>query len=132
MAYITQDELAALSAIPTDVLDELDTREPDTITSALDSADATLNGYFAARYKLPLVAWGADVKQCAADVAAYRLMSRHGYASEGEDSDLRQRYEDALKWLENVVRGMITPDVAVTSPSPTRLARVHTSEPRGW
>jgi phage gp36-like protein len=132
MAYITQTELGQLSALPTAILDELDATEPGTIDAALDAATGTVNGYLASRYDLPLSSVGEDVKQACADVAAYRLASRHGYANEGANADLRQRYDDAIAWLRDVAKGLVTPDVTTTAPEPTALARIVGQTARGW
>lgn len=132
MAYINSTELGQLSAIPTAVLTELETDEPGTIAVAIDAATSDANGYLASRYELPLSSPGKDVKQRVADIAAYRLMSRHGYSATNSDEDIRQRYEDAVAWFKDVARGLVTPDIPVTVPTRTKFARATSRCPRGW
>ena len=128
-AYATGSDLGQLSVIPSDVLAQITTGTQD---AALDAASRDADGYLASRYKLPLTAWGTDLRQRVCDIAAYRLMGRLGYDPNGADSDIRDRYDDALSWLERVGRGVITPDVVTTAPATTVRARVLSADPRGW
>lgn len=132
MAFITDTELGQLSAIPADILAEIDTT---TKLQARDSATSKINGYLATRYgdSLPITTPPQELKQICADIAAYTLMSRHGYAPQGSDVEFRQRYDDAIEWLKDVARGVVTLDLGVaTVPTPYRIARAMSRCPRGW
>ena len=101
MAYATPDDLtrlgvaaAALSDVPV----------PDQ-EAALDAASRLADSYLARRYRLPLVSWGDDLKRAVALIAAYDLIAVRGFAPEGADEHLRLRYEDAIRWLEQVAKG---------------------------
>lgn len=129
MAHITSTELGQLSALPDDVIAEI---AGPTVTEALEAATSTVNGYLAPRGYTPLTVVPRDVKQATADIAAYRLASRRGYSPRGANTDLRQRFDDAMAWLRDVADGAVSLDTTVVQPSPTVTARVITAEPRGW
>lgn len=132
MAYINDTDLGQLSALPTELLTDIDT---NVKTQARESGTSTINGYLASRYgdKLPITTPPLEIKQANADISAYLLISRHGYAPQGSDLDFRQRYEDAIMWLKDVARGLVTLDLGVvTAPKPYRIARATSREPRGW
>lgn len=69
---------------------------------ALDDAKAEIDGYLAARYKLPLPTVPALLGRLACDIARYRLWE--DLASE----EVRKRYEDARRLLENLSRGTVS------------------------
>ena len=99
---------------------------------ASDLAD----GYLARQLTLPLSEWGDDLRRHVCAIAAYDLMTQRGYNPEGGDSNLRLRYEDAVRWLERVASGTVRP--AVTDSTPTSSTAmpsgpvVRTSSKRGW
>ncbi|NCJ06681.1 DUF1320 domain-containing protein [Synechococcales cyanobacterium C] len=66
-------------------------------------ADATdeINGYLEGRYPLPFTSVPRVLRRVALDIARYRL---DRYLAR---DDARQRYEDAIKFLESVAKGMI-------------------------
>jgi phage gp36-like protein len=71
-----------------------------------------MDGYFRARYSLPLSAWGADVTRINAVLAVYDLLVTRGYnPAAGADVNVRLRTEDAINWLKGVSRQEIHPDV---------------------
>ncbi len=129
MAFVTSTDLGKLSAIPATTLALI---AAGTVTAALASAESFALGYLASRFTLPLTSVGDDTKQAICDIAAYRLMSREGYAPEGNDVELRQRFDDALAWLKDVSRGSVTADVVGTVPSSSLQATVTSATPRGW
>lgn len=106
------------------------------IATALDSASDLADSYLGARYTLPLVAWGDDLRRAVCQIAAYDVIAgNRGFNPEqGADVSLRLRYEDAIKWLERVAAGSLVP-VAVIDSSPTTdegSAFVITDAKRGW
>lgn len=116
MAYATAADLARL-ALPARALTGIPL---DDQNAAIDAASAVADGYLAARYTLPLLAWGEDLKRAVSLMAAYDLMTRRGYSPEGGDEQLRLRYEDAIRWLEQVGKGTISPvGLAESPPSAT-------------
>jgi phage gp36-like protein len=115
---------SALSTVPNDVKQ-----------AALDSASEFVDGYLRSRYRLPLSDWGQEIVEITVIIAVWHLMSRRGFMpSAGADTVIRQRYDDALNWLNRVGRQEITPNVTPNTFDIAVLAapRVITREKRGW
>lgn len=93
------------------------------------------SGILAGRYDLPITAWGADLTQAVCKIAGYELLSVRGLAPDGDDSNVRRRYEDAMKWLADVAAGSISP-VGLVDSTPTEPdlggVEVVTTKTRGW
>lgn len=88
---LTDRALPALGAIDTVVLDR-----------ALTDADGIINRYLGARFTVPLTAsYPADVVRTACDIARYTL---HDLSA---PENVRQHYEDAIKWLREVADGKL-------------------------
>jgi phage gp36-like protein len=113
MPYATsQDFINAFGKPETIQLTNLDTPSaiaPDLVplNKALADAEALMNTYFGSRYVLPLANNGVAVvptivNRYCIDIARYmldRIQSRE---------DVRQRYEDILKWMEQLVKGLVS------------------------
>lgn len=136
MAYATRTQLgqfgiraAALAGINNDDQD-----------AALEAASDLADSYLRSRFTLPLTAWQDDLRRVVCNIAAYDMLSSRGYNPDaGADSNVRQRYEDAIRWLEGVASGRVTPSVTDSgssgssgSGSAAGVARVFSSDPRGW
>lgn len=80
---------------------------------ALDDASAEIDGYLQSRYTLPLATVPAALARVCADIARYRLYDDH--ASE----QIRDRYRDAIRWLEGVSRGNVSLGLADDGSAPT-------------
>lgn len=82
-------------------------------TAALASASTEAEGYLAAQFKMPLIAWGDDLRQKVCDIAAFRLLKKRGMMPGGgggaEYELTRQGYEDAISWLKSISRGQVIP-----------------------
>lgn len=93
------------------------------------------SGILAGRYDLPIVAWGGDLTMATAKIAAYELLSVRGFNPDGDDSNVRTRYEDAMKWLADVAAGRISP-VGLIDSTPDEPdeggAEIVTLPARGW
>jgi phage gp36-like protein len=113
--------------------------------AALVNASRLLDGYFRAKFVLPLVQVGADVVRATCIVAAYDLMVSRGYnPSAGGDPIIKDRYREIigvppmqLGWADMVANGKITPDVTDSSSNategrPSTRARAVSSSQRGW
>lgn len=73
------------------------------IEAALIDATETIDGYAAARYRIPLSPVPAPVRRWCADMALYYL-----YAGTGRvPDDVRKAFEDALAGLKDMARGVI-------------------------
>lgn len=108
MAYATlQDakdiygEEYVLIAADRDANGEADTT---ALAKAFDDASSEIDSYLAKRYAVPLSApIPAVVRQACVDIALYRVS--HGPGS-GLTDEKRQRYEDVVKWLVHVSKGV--------------------------
>lgn len=71
------------------------------VSGALADAEAIIDGYLAGRYPLPLASVPPNLVLLACTLARYQLWANR--ASE----EIRQRYEDAIRYLERVASGSI-------------------------
>ncbi|MCG3130181.1 MAG: hypothetical protein FLDDKLPJ_00930 [Phycisphaerae bacterium] len=88
----------------------------DTIVNrALEDADATINGYLAARYTLPLSSVPPLVKRLACEIARYHLYE------EAAPERVQRAYEAAIKLLQDISKGVASLglDAAGTDPVPS-------------
>jgi len=74
------------------------------LDGALAAADDEMNPYLAGKVRLPLAAVPKVLKHFACDIARYRLCG--GQVVETEE--IRNRYKDAIRFLENVASGKIS------------------------
>ena len=96
---IPEEELIALT-------DDADTGSVDTSVTdrAVADADSEIDGYCGRRYGVPLSPVPTIIRKFSVDIAIYNLFSRR----QGAPEDRRTRYKDAVKFLENVARGLIS------------------------
>ncbi len=131
MSYATLADLTTYGLVSS----ALTTVDSATKQAALDAASARVDGYFRSRYVLPLTSWGEDVKEAVVAIAVWILMVRRGFMpSAGLDNTIRERYLDAVQWLNRVGRQEVQPNVSPTSAENEASAapRVLTHPQRGW
>lgn len=88
----------------------------DDQNSAIDAASDEIDGYFGARYTLPLIAWESDLRKQCARLAVYQLMVVRGFNTlRAGDEQLVEQQELALSWLKGVSNGSIVPRVTDSS-----------------
>jgi phage gp36-like protein len=106
MPYATLTDLAARFGDEelTQLTDRLGTGvvDADVAQAALAEADAEIDAYLAGRYALPLAAVPPILVRLACDIARYRL------ATDTPLEEVRKRYEDARRLLENLAAGRVT------------------------
>jgi phage gp36-like protein len=123
---------------------------PDAVLTAnLVSASAMVDGYLVGRYgvgSMPLVSWDTEITMWTAWIAVYLILSGpRGYAPNGADDNIRQRYDDAKAMLARTQRQdyhpILVPRTAqgstaiqplVISYSVVNLATGATGANRGW
>lgn len=88
------------------------------MAKACIDASAKAHGFFARRYTGPLVSIGSDVRRELAQIVAYMAMSHRGFAPDGSDDLIVKNHDAALRWLNQVGSGAVSPDV--TDSTPTR------------
>lgn len=112
------------------------TSTPDEkLDSAIYSASVELDSHFAARYTLPITAWGGDVELKVAEMAAWYALKARGFNPEaGSDIAIRDGYRNAVDWCERVATNKVQP-VGIVDSTPDEdeaEAYVETDAPRGW
>lgn len=135
MAYATAADLRA--RVPAQILIDLTDEDGAAIDDAvldrrLADASAVIDGYLGGRYPLPLAVVPPILVGLACTIAYYQLLGR---SPAGVTEDLRKRYEDAIRYLEQVAAGRISlgipavelpqvePGVLLTSGSERRFTR---------
>ncbi|KMK68579.1 gp436 family protein [Puniceibacterium sp. IMCC21224] len=118
MSYATLTDLVERAG-ETEILqisdrDGDDEADADVIGAALEDADEEINGYVGVRYNLPLATTPRLVTTWAVSIARYRLHR------DGAPEHVVKDYDDAIKALKDVSRGLIAiPDAAGADPATT-------------
>jgi phage gp36-like protein len=129
MAYATPADLAQLGL----AAGALAGVSLDAQTAALQSASDEADGYLSARYTLPLLVWGGDLKLRVCELAAWTVLKTRGFDPASGDAALRDASTDARKWLADVSARRVNPRVTDSSPTQTPAAPQVVSNPRrGW
>jgi len=90
--------------------------DDDIVTRAIADADATIDAYCQGRYEVPLDATPDKIRQISVDIAIYNLYSRRDDTAPDTRKD---RYKDAIRFLEKVAGGEIELGAATPAPSTT-------------
>jgi phage gp36-like protein len=107
MTYATQQQF--IDAFGSELTIELTNLEDATATTvnatvfdrvAADS-DELINSYLSGRYALPLAQTPGLLRTLALDIYRYKL------GHNAQEEDVRQRYEDALKVLQQIAQGLL-------------------------
>lgn len=105
----------------------ISTVDSTAVEAAIADAAAEIDGYIATRYTLPLIPVPKIITRIAVDVALYQLfMARRMGATE----EVRYRYTDVRKLLENIAAGKVS--LGVPSPVQSENDIVMTSAPSVW
>lgn len=110
---------------------------PDQRTAAIEAFSSEMDGYLPPRYKppftIPLASLPKAMRMHCARGAVYLLMSGRGMnPSAAGNALIIKGYDDALTWLRNVARGIITlPRTDEGEPVPV-AAPACSSEPSRW
>ncbi len=75
--------------------------DPDVVERALVGADGIIDSRIGVKYELPVNPVPVVLVEYAGDIALYRMSAETGTYTE----EKRQRYDDALKWLDLVAAG---------------------------
>jgi phage gp36-like protein len=90
---------------------------------ALADADAEINGYLVARYTLPFASVPTVLERLACNMARYYL-----YEDRVTDQ-VRQRYDDAIKFLKGVAAGTVSLGVDAANAAPAQSSGPDFSAP---
>ena len=108
MSYSTKADI--LEQMDEDVLiqltDDLDAGEvdEDMVTRAIDDADSEIDSYCGVRHVVPFVTVPNRVRKLSVDIAIYNLYARR----KGAPEDRKARYENAIRFLKDVAKGIAT------------------------
>ena len=105
MGYATTDQLYAIG-VPAAALADVSVAY---VEIGLEAASRFVDSYLRSRYTVPLSSYGADITRATCIVAAYDLMVARGYSPDSVDQELRNRYLDIIKWLEDIRDGDSSP-----------------------
>jgi len=107
-AYCTQVDI--LEQLDEDILiqltDDADAGivDVDVVIRAIADADAEIDGYCGKRYSVPFATVPAIIRKFSVDMAIYNLYARR----KGAPEDREKRYNNAVKFLTNVSKGLIS------------------------
>lgn len=79
----------------------------EIIKEAVIDADGEINGYLNKRYTIPLKSVPKVINKFSKDIAVYNLFSRQGIEPNSREENYFERYKAAVKFLENVAKGVI-------------------------
>ena len=106
----------------------------DEMIFALVAASSLADGYLKRRYTLPLTQWSYDLIQVVCDIAAYNIAKRQGFNPEVYDANWVNKYNAAIKWLEDVGNRREHPNlIGGTPPLVPYASTVNVNDDlRGW
>ncbi len=85
--------------------------DPDK-QAGLDEASAKVDEFLAARYPLPLISWPASITEHTCRIATWNLLSVRGYnPAIGGDTNIKDRYDDAIRQLTLIQKQQMHPAV---------------------
>jgi phage gp36-like protein len=126
--YASQTDLAQLGLAG----GALQNVTPTIQDAALLAASALADSYLESRFTLPLTSWGKDLSRVVCFIAAYDILTSRGYSPQSPDDHIRQRYQDALAWLQEVSQGTQTPSHVADSSTDTQSGAVSWRGRRRW
>jgi len=101
----------------------LGTIDATVVNKKLADADATINGYLAVKYALPLAPVPSMLERIACDIARYYL-----YEDRVTDQ-VKRRYDDCIAWLKGVANGTVNLGVDAANQAPASSGGPETSAP---
>jgi phage gp36-like protein len=97
------------------------------------AASDIFDSHAAGQYIVPLQEWAYDVRIHVAALAAWYLISKRGFNTEGTNQHFLQRHDQALAWMEAVSRGAVTLSGGLKiAQEPLGGPEVFSSPKRGW
>lgn len=100
----------------------------DRVNAAIAAATDEINAYAQARYSVPFDPVPGVIRKICADIAVYNLFCRRGYDEDTADKAVVDRYRAAVRFLENLARGLV--QIGANAPAPARAAAEIESRPR--
>jgi len=78
--------------------------DDDAVTRAIADADSEIDAYCGKRYSVPFSTVPPRVRKLSVDIAIYDLYARR----KGAPEDRKTRYENAIRFLKDVAKGVAT------------------------
>ena len=99
--------------------------DPGVVDKALADATVLMDSYIQKKYDLPLPAPTPEIlAPVCVDVAWYKLSSTPGMMTE----EIERRHKDAIRWLENLAKGLVSLGVDQSPPSAGGGVQVESKE----
>lgn len=100
----------------------------DAFSASLAQASSEMDTYLGARYDVPIAPVPPILVRYAVDIAIYQASSTYGG---GLTEEKRKRYDDALKWLTNAAKGIVSLGLSQADETTTQenLPQVASSNP---
>ena len=76
----------------------------DAVTRAIADADSEIDSYCGVRYSVPFSTVPDRVRKLSVDIAIYNLYARR----KGAPEDRKTRYENAIRFLKDIAKGLAT------------------------
>jgi phage gp36-like protein len=131
VVYATRADLAKYG-LPAAALADIDGAAQD---AALAAASGEADSYLATVFTLPLVEWSPALSQQVCAMAAWHLLAATGFNPSGQsDQAVRQRCEDARRWLERIAAQKATLEATDSSADDdSEVGPIVLTRPlRGW
>lgn len=93
------------------------------IQEAIEDADGEIDGYLNKRYPVPLLKVPKVINKFSKDIALYNIFSRKGIEEGTGEENYLTRYKNAIRFLENVAKGLIEIGGAPDQDEQTALKR---------
>lgn len=90
------------------------------ISEAIEDADGEIDGYLNRRYSVPFAKVPKVINKFSKDIAQYNIFSRMGIDENTREKTYLKRYESAIRFLENVAKGLIEIPLASDPEQPSR------------
>jgi phage gp36-like protein len=118
-------------AIPADALEDI--AESDLVAGCV-AATSEADGYLGNGFVMPLQSWGPSLTLQCARLAVWNAVSFRGFQPEGPDEVIRDNWKAAIRWLERIGAGTLSPpDIVDSTPDEYDAGAAVVSEPsRGW
>lgn len=87
----------------------LEDASDETLIDVCLAATEVADGFVGAAFKLPLTAWGEDLRINCAKVATRYLLDIRGWDPEGADAPIALGYDNAMSWLNKLAQGKLAP-----------------------
>lgn len=131
MTYCTQQDLidrfgaARLIQLTDKVNKPASTIDAVTVAKHIGDASSMIDGYVAKLHALPLTVVPPVLVKIAVDLAWYYLLGN----AAGKDTPEAIAYREAVRWLENVSKGLVVLEDAGIMPPQAGGGQVQTSKP---